>query len=215
MNNNSQSKKIFRKYYQPIGGIIEKPKHRVYTTTILSFLTVSLFAWYAIRPTLQTILSLRKEIKDNTQVNEQMETKITNLVEAQAIYQNLSTRIALLKEAIPPSPNIMPFIFELRTIANQYDITIISLNIEETRLKKNQIKHQSELTSSNKKQQSKDFETTPIFLAIEGTYENMKEIIGNIYSMERIANIAEMTAIPRKEGRVHVAMTIHIYSKEE
>lgn len=215
MNNDNQSKKQFRKYYQPIGEIIEKPKHRIYTTTILSFLTVSLFAWYAIRPTLQTILSLRKEIKDNKQINEQMEIKITNLVEAQAIYQNLSPRIALLKEAIPSSPNIMPFVFELRTIANQHDIKIVSLNVEEIRLGKDQIKYRSESPSSNKKQQFQEFEITPIFLTIEGTYENIKELIKNIYSMKRIASIVEMTATPRKENLVNIAMTIHIFSKEE
>ncbi len=52
----------FRRYYQRLGPFLTKQKNSQSTAAIFSLLAVSLFGWYAVRPTVPTILSLRREI---------------------------------------------------------------------------------------------------------------------------------------------------------
>ena len=78
----------YRKYYHSLEPVLAKPRSKAYTTIVFSFLAVSLFGWYAIMPTIQTILFLQREIKDKTQLSTQMEDKIAALIEAQSYYQD-------------------------------------------------------------------------------------------------------------------------------
>lgn len=207
------SEKRFRKYYQPIDEVFEKPKHRLYITTILSFLTISLFAWYAIRPTLQTIISLRKEIKESIEINEQMETKIANLVEAQATYQNLSPRLTILQDALPKDPDILTFVQEVRDIANENKIVIKSLTLGSKVLLDDEIiKNKKSGDSSSKKEEKVN--TVSIILVAEGSYEDITSTISKIHSTKRIARISEISLSPRKNNQIVMSLTINIFSKK-
>src|SRR5437762_11759734 len=91
----------YRRYYQSLTPNLDKPENRAYTAIIFSFLVVSLFGWYAIRPTMQTIFTLKREIADNTEINIQMENKISALIEAQAGYQEVEPKIPIVNQALP------------------------------------------------------------------------------------------------------------------
>jgi len=84
---------------------MKKPKMRASTTAVFSFLAISLFTWYAIRPTAQTIIFLRREISDKTALNEQMENKITALIESQDTYEKIKERLPIVQQALPPNPD--------------------------------------------------------------------------------------------------------------
>lgn len=197
-----QPSQIFRKYYRPLEPILQKPKNRVYTATVLSFLTVSLFIWYAIRPTIQTILSLRREIRDSTAVNEQMETKIAALVEAQATYQDIVPRLGLIKEAVPETPDMVNLMVQLRNLANSVDATMsaanvvsIPLTIEKT--KSVSIAQPSPSPSPVPGTQKQDKNaTSPVTVTIQGSYESMKQFIQGVYAMRRIVTIVDITMLP-------------------
>ena len=66
----------YKRYYLSMEPVLTKPVNQAYTAIIFSFLAVSLFGWYAIRPTVQTIVTLKREIADKTVLNKQMEDKI-------------------------------------------------------------------------------------------------------------------------------------------
>src|SRR3972149_7715954 len=109
----------YRRYYQSIENITKRPNTHFYTTTIFSFLAVSLFGWYAIRPTIQTILFLQREIRDKTELNKKMEDKIAALIEAQAYYQEVEPLLPVLDESLPSQPDAIPLIMQLRNLASQ------------------------------------------------------------------------------------------------
>ena len=126
--------KPFSKYAKAIEEISQKPKTVMYSTTIFSFLAISLFGWYAIRPTLQTILYLRREIKDKTEINKKMDQKITSLISAQASFQNIEKDIPSLYQAIPGTTNVIDLVSSLRNIASASGIQIASIQIPEVPL---------------------------------------------------------------------------------
>lgn len=230
MNNQPSQKpsELFRKYYRPLEPILQKPKNRVYTTTVLSFLTVSLFIWYAIRPTIQTILSLRREIRDSTAVNEQMETKIGALVEAQATYQQIVPRLGLIKEAVPETPEMIELMVQLRNLANSVDATVsgatlatVPLTVEKGKAATPPPATTTPATSANSAQNPSTL-STPLTVTVEGTYESIKAFIQGIYALRRIVTITDLTLIPRvsEVGAVKVeslVMTVKLnaYSASE
>ena len=130
----SENLKPFSRYAKAIEEATQKPKTIIYSTTIFSFLAISLFGWYAIRPTLQTILYLRREIKDKTDINKKMDQKITSLIEAQAEYQKIQKDIPALFQAIPSTTNVIELVSSLKNIASDSGVQISSIQIPEVPL---------------------------------------------------------------------------------
>ncbi len=182
--NKSQSVLSFRRYSKPLEPLITKPQNRVYTATILSFLVVSLFLWYAIRPTIQTILSLRREIIDNTEVSKLMEEKISALVEAQAVYQEISADLPMLYEALPSKPEPMSALLTLRTLVSESGASISAINLPQVDLLN------SESTSSGQKPD--DIPNTLLTIHVDGSYTNLKTFLNQVMNLRRIMSIQSL-----------------------
>lgn len=119
----------YRRYYQSLEPILGKPRSQSYTAVIFSFLVVSLFGLYAIRPTIQTILTLRREIQDKTDISQKMEDKIAALIEAQAAYNQVENSLPVIDQALPPDPDAVPLIIQLRNLANASGVTLSTIQM--------------------------------------------------------------------------------------
>ena len=119
----------FHRYYQRLQPIMKKPKARATTTAVFSFLAISLFVLYAIRPTAQTIIFLRREISDKTALNQKMEDKITALIEAQTNYESIQDKVPLVDEALPQNPDAIILARQLRNLANISGASISAMNM--------------------------------------------------------------------------------------
>ncbi len=121
--------KKFRRYYTALDPMWQKPKNRIYTTIIFSFLAISLFGWFAIRPTIQTILLLQREIQDKQHVNIQMEEKIADLIEARTQLDLIVNKLYLISDAIPQTTQPIDLSLQLRNMisSNQTDMQTLSI----------------------------------------------------------------------------------------
>jgi len=193
MNPNEKSfyPNSLRKYYRPLEPILKKPKNRMYTATVLSFLTVSLFIWYAIRPTVQTILSLRREIKDNTVINAQMETKIGTLVEALSVYQSVEDKLPFLEQSIPKDPSMVEIMMQVRNLANASGATISGMSMGSSPVLN------PEIPVSNTKPPAFSTITTPVTVNLEGPYQSLRQFLDGIARMRRTVTISEFMISPQ------------------
>ena len=185
----------YKRYYQSIENLAAKPQTRAYTTAILSFLGVSLFGWYAVRPTLQTILYLRREIADNQKVNQQMEEKIGKLIEAQAAYQSVEVDLPYVSQALPPAPEAVTAMSQIRNIANLRGASISAITSSSTPLTPTVPK-----SISNRKVKS-----VQLSVVLIGTYTMLQGIIEDILSMNRIITIDSLTMTPNQETQDQLA----------
>lgn len=85
-----------------LGRYKERADIKVYMELLLSLATVSIFAVFALKPTILTIAGLIKEIETKRATLAKMEEKIQNLSKAQTLYDRERSRINLLLTAIPP-----------------------------------------------------------------------------------------------------------------
>ena len=184
----------YRRYYQALEPILKTTSSRMYTSVIFSFLAVSLFGWYAIRPTIQTILYLKREITDNTLINKQMEDKISALIETQAYYQQIEPLLPDVDQALPPNPDAIPVVIQLRNLASISGVLLTSLQPASTPLlgqnpSKNNNAPVSSIVSS--KQQSYD-----LSVSIQGSFKNIRSYLSGIINMRRVTTITGMTLSP-------------------
>lgn len=188
----------YKRYYQSIEGLAAKPQTRAYTTAIFSFLAVSLFGWYAIRPTIQTILFLRKEIEDNGRVNAQMEEKIGKLIEANATYQSVQENLPYIAQALPPAPEALTALGQIRNIALIRGASISGITSSTAPLLS------KEQTSPNKPTSLKGIpnrqvKSIQLSVVLVGTFNSLQGIIEDILSMRRIITIETLNFTPERE----------------
>lgn len=194
----------YSRYYRSLEPILTKPKGKVYTTIIFSFLAVSLFSWYAIRPTVQTILYLRREISDKTELNKQMEDKIANLIEAQSYYQEIEPILPAVDQALPTIPDAIPLLIQLRNLASSSGTLISVIQLPSVPLTNQTIQSPAGKvtktvtgTSSEAKQQVFD-----IALSVRGPYSNIRIFLEGITKMRRIVTIDGLTVLPIRSESV-------------
>lgn len=104
---------------------------RVYLEILLSLITISAFAIFAIKPTFTTIAELIKEIEGKENTLATMETKVENLEKAQALYDQEAQRIELLKIAVPDSPSPDVFARQIEGLSGSHQVTLTTEEVEE------------------------------------------------------------------------------------
>jgi Tfp pilus assembly protein PilO len=204
----------FRKYYRSIEPIIAKPKTRIYTTVVLTFLAISLFAWYAIKPTIETIIMLQKEITDKTAVNKQMEDKISNLIEAQSNYQQVQNLVPLITEATPENPDVIDVVSQIRNLIQSTQATAAAFQVSETPL------ISSEAIKAKKIKADGSLDEFTISSAITGNFADLEKVLTGLTSMRRIVTIelynispwAEESQVKNASGSSMLRMTILLKS---
>jgi len=172
----------YRRYYRQIEPIIAKTKHKTYVTTVLSLLSISLFAWYAIRPTLQTIILLRREISDMTEIDKQMEEKITSLIEAQSTYSNIEHRMALIDQALPRTPKAVILAAQMQIIVNETQASLSALRVASTPLEVTE-------TVSIPDEESDALKKIPISITLTGSFNQMMSFIELLLGHRRLTTI--------------------------
>jgi hypothetical protein len=174
----------YRRYYQSLEPVFKKSSSRAYTTIIFSFLAISLFGWYAIRPTIPTILYLRREIADKTVINKQMEDKIGALIEAQSVYQEVEPLLPVVDQALPGQPDAIPLIIQLRNLASRSGVLISSVQLPSVPLLG------ANTTTGNKKTAGAVKQSTfDLTVAVQGTYPMIRSYLDGVISMRRVVAI--------------------------
>lgn len=185
-NQTHSATKQFQRYYQQIQPAFKKPRSRASITAVFSFLAMALFAWYAIRPTAQTIIYLKREIADKTVLNEQMENKITALIEAQSAFETIADRLPILDHALPKDPNAVILAKQLRNLANTSGATISALQIPSLPFLGN------EATPGARQSPPKTLEEIPLSLTVTGNYPSIKAFLDGLLTLRRITKLSSI-----------------------
>jgi len=180
----------YKKYSQAITPFLQSPKTKNYSTVILFFLVLSVFGWYAIRPTIQTILYLRREIKDKTEIDKKMDIKIYSLIEANTVYENNQALFPILAEAIPISPEALDAVSQIKLLAAEKNVAISLLQMSNIQLA-------SQSTSVNQKNQN-NFTEIPIICNVEGPFASILAFLKELTTMRRFITIRSMNFLPIK-----------------
>lgn len=193
--------KQYRRYYQTIEPVLVKPKNKLYSTVIFFLLVISLFAWYAIRPTVQTILYLQREIADKSKVNAQMDTKINALIEAQTTYEAIAEKIPTIAEALPDDPSVIKLLDQIKTIGLETNASVSAIQVGSSPLTQI-VTDETQKKAVNPKKIP--FEL-PITLTFNGTFPNILSFMQTLGSMRRLFRFESLSIAPNTTSSVGIS----------
>lgn len=172
--------KTYSRYYKSLGPLLKKPRVRAYTMFILSFLTMSFFGIFAIKPTLQTITQLRREITDSQLVNDALEQKIITQSQLKEEFKKIEKDLPLISKALPSEPSFSFFLQDLEDLAQETETTVSGVKINSVDLTKKETKSSISVSSS---------------FALSGDYSACKNFL------ERLLNNSRLYTVDRFEIR--------------
>jgi hypothetical protein len=79
----------FSRYYTYVKPLTRNKFVRSYATTIFNMIAISIFAFYAIRPTVVTILALHKSLSEQKTILENVVSKRNSLAQGKANFEGL------------------------------------------------------------------------------------------------------------------------------
>jgi len=109
---------------------IQNPKVRNYLNLSLTLGSLAIFLAFAIRPSLNTALRLRNEIRDHQAIDQQMSEKIVALSKARDIQTTMKHNIALLDISIPENSYEGNMLKNLNYVAIRDNVEMTKLDYE-------------------------------------------------------------------------------------
>lgn len=205
--NNNWRKDYFRykNYFTSIVALYNtKPNLKIYLELILSLTTIIVFSFFAIRPTILTIIELNKEIASKENTIQLLKIKVKDLQTASSVLQTNIEGIRIISQAVPESANQDTLIRQLESMADVNSLKIIGLTtfdivlIGDDEKKKNT----NELVS-------KDSEELSFTLSLTGDFNEIFSFVKMIENLRRPVKIDIITVnTVTKDDNKEIVMTI-------
>ena len=179
----------------------DKPVTRVSVALVLSLLSIAFFALAAIRPTLQTMAQLLKEIDEKKTLDDKLTQKITALTSAQRQLSEKEALFPVLAVAIPSNPNFTQLMTVIEKLASERQVTFSSAQIQKVPLEGKP----PSPTATYK------LVSYPMTLAFSGSYENLVLLMRDLQSVRRILAIDRFDITPEVEtGTTDLGLTLAV-----
>ncbi len=171
------------RYYTYIRPLTRSKFVKTYSSLIFSLITISIFSYYAIRPTVTTILSLQKSIQEQNQILDSLKEKVGNLVLGKQNYENIPPPLKTkLQNMVPNSPSLPQLINSLSYAADDAEATISGLQFQPVVLE------------NENKQVSKTAETKQVDFAFntQGEFPELMKVLTNLRRLDRLITISSV-----------------------
>lgn len=207
----------YEKYYRKVKSIYEQPVISASVEVILSVFTIALLILVAIRPTIGTILTLRKSIEDLTELSNKLNSKITSLSQAQQTLEKNSSNVALYRLAVPSDPDLTGLAKRIEILAQEHELKLDSVNYQNIPIVGNLLDIDSGkgvLVSPDKPQ------TVTVNINLVGRFSNISQFVNDLERLDRLvliesANYQKSKLDPENEtfGSVKASIKTSIYYK--
>lgn len=181
----------------------DKPIAKVSLELVFTIAAVVIFALFAIRPTIQTMGKLIKELEDKEALYQKLNQKVAALESVSGQYQNNQERLLILDEVIPPTPHFEEALTIIEKLASEGQLTIISIQAKE--VPKEPI---NDVSFEQKSRVSR-----PIVLTVTGDYPAIRELIEKIQNVRRalVVDTVVFTVTEQRSRKVlQAAVTVNV-----
>ena len=166
-------------YIQPLTKI---PIVRTYGSTIFTLIMIAVFIFFAIKPTVETILVLQKKLEDSRAVLQKVTQKAENLSLGKANYDNLAELFAQkVQPAIPDNITLSSLVLTLEGAALAHQASISALQIQPQSLQPKDTDKIGGLT---------EIEFT---FNIEGNFTNLVSVLQDLKVSSRLVSINSLS----------------------
>lgn len=176
---------------------------KTYTTLILTLLAIIIFSLFAISPTINTIVELKKTLADSEFADESLDTKLAAMQSLQEEYGQLGESLNRIAATIPTNPDAPVLLAKIQTLATDAGLSIVKVEAVQVELTK------------------KDTTTQPsafIFgITVDGTYAQVLQFLESVPQLDRLvtADSISVTRNPEAAGQVVATIKFKAYFHPE
>ena len=152
-------------------------KNQKFFGLVLTLCALSFFGFFAIKPTVSTIIRLQKEISDSQLILNKLGIKINNLTELRKQYFNLQDDIPIVTRAITVQPDVPLLFGQIQSVGLTSNVTIKKLKNFEVEI------------LGNDNNINKNYSSYSFAVGGEGSLENISGFMDKLINMERVVNI--------------------------
>ncbi len=156
-----------------------------YKLLAFTLFTVSFFSFFTVRPSLKIIATLYKERQEYERVNQVLETKITQVIQAQTNYMQALAKKKLLDETVPPDSQLEDTAHLLNSVSDLSTVNIDRVIIHP--------------------KQQVGLATIAINISGAGNFDQLIEFINTTYQSTRLFYLKEI-ALEKAEGTSSAAI---------
>lgn len=180
---------IYSRYFTYIKPVTKIPVIKNYGSTIFSLLIITVFIFYAIKPTIETILVLQKRLEDSTIVLEKVNLKAKNLSQGRANFENMAPNIKMkIDTAIPDTVSLRSITQILEQSANLHQASVSALQIQPLTI---------DTKNPNELGKLAEIEFT---FNVEGEYQNLISILQDLKNSARLISIDDLSLSTSEES---------------
>lgn len=185
------------RYFTYIEPIVKTPFIRTYGSLVLTIFTLTIFIVFAIKPTIETILILQKQLTDQQQILEKLNQKSKNLSVGKKNYLAIDKQTQdRINFAVPASAQVGDLIKSLEGIAKTSEASISAIQFQNFTITPPQKKELSEI---------------PFTYSLETSYNSALNIITNLQSASRVVSIDQLLLNKVEGGKILLTISGKAY----
>ncbi len=188
----------FSRYYTYIRPIFRNKFVKTYSSTVFSLIMITVFSLFAIKPTLSTIVSLQKSIKEQKNLLNQIITKGENLSLGKNNYEQISDKTKTdLIGLVPDSTAVSNLMNTLAEISGDYEASISALQVQPVALR-----GQPNEISKDAKVKEIDFT-----ININGSFTKLARFLADLSKLPRLIRVESVGLSKTEQGGL--SMTVN------
>lgn len=164
-----------------------------FTTIVLTVIALAIFGIFAINPTISTIAMLRKELDDNTLVDNKLTEKINNLSTLQKKYNGMQKDLPLILSAVPKGAEVPLLAAQIQSIAKETNVSIENFQSFQVEVGN---------TPSPRKYSSFSFTVSAV-----GTYNDLYNFLKTLSNMQRVVSL-DLLSLTKKTAVNQVDLSV-------
>lgn len=189
----------------------EKPVTRVSLELLLSLTTVIFFALFALRPTLNTMSRLVREIEEKRQVDQELSKKVAALSTAQSEYFTYQDRFPVLETAVFQELSLESALIYLEYLANISGANLVGLQVRDFPVALPPLESERESAPQTDLQElsKKEIGIYATQITFEGNLDNIKRFFQAIESIRPLLAVQGFSITVREERNQAPVITVN------
>lgn len=199
----------YRRYYTWVEPLWKKPAVRGYGLLGLTLITIAFFILFAIKPTINTVTKLNKQIEDDRKVEQKLQEKINNLSQIQTELEVIKSDLVYLDLGLPNKPNVAEIIKSIEKLAGDNSASISAIQIQEVKLSEKESSRSAVSVKVAKETEGKA-KIIPLVFTVEGDYASLAKIISQLRKLPRIMAVQSLVML-KNIGRITTTVKVNAY----
>ena len=180
-------KQFSSSYVTGVKSFSSGPTAKVSIQLLLFLFMVSFFGFFALKPTIVTIVNLQSQIKLKKDVDLKLGQKVQALQKAQLSFAKAQSYLATIDKTLPSGADFTRFERELEYLAMKNNIILFDGRFGSFNVVGNP------KTNTKKTVSKLNYTTLDFNLGISGSYQNLKNFLKDFENLDRLVTIKDLS----------------------